>query len=290
MRFPPAGWAWPPGPRVAAAHNSGVDGRRDGREKGPMQAASGPQRDKTRPAARLGGPPGTKLSQQAALAGPPGTKLSQRAPKRRFRPTFRMQGELFTASATNNPSRENFIPHAGPLPVQNSPSKRPWQAHPVQNSPSTPGSTAHPVQNSPSKRPWQAHPVQNSPSKPQNADFGPLFACRENFVPLPTPTTRAGRTLSRMRCHFRYKTLPARPARRPTRYKTLPASGSAAHPVQNSPSKPQNADFGPLFACRENFVPLPPPTRQAGRKKSRTNTPPHPPTRPSPNFACNSIE
>ena len=189
MRFPPAGWAWPPGPRVAAAHNSGVDGRRDGREKGPMQATSGPQRDKTRPAARLDGPPGTKLSQQA--------------PKRQFRPTFRMQGELFTASATNNPSRENF-------------------------------------------------------------------------VPLPPPTTRAGRTLSRMRCHFRYKTLPARPARRPTRYKTLPASGSAAHPVQNSPSKPQNADFGPLFACRENFVPLPPPTRRAGRTISRTNTPPHP--------------
>ena len=104
--------------------------------------------------------------------------------------------------------------------------------YPVQNSPSTPGSAAHPVQNSPSKRPWQAHPVQNSPSTP----------------------------------------------------------GSTAHPVQNSPSKPQNADFGPLFACRENFVPLPPPTRQAGRKKSRTNTPPHPPTRPSPNFACNSIE
>ena len=96
--------------------------------------------------------------------------------------------------------------------------------YPVQNSPSTPGSAAHPVQNSPSKRPWQAHPVQNSPSEPQNADFGPFFACMENFVPLPPPTTRAGRTLSRMRCHFRYKTLPARPARRPTRYKTLPAS------------------------------------------------------------------
>ena len=171
MRFPPAGWAWPPGPRVAAAHNSGVDGRRDGREKGPMQATSGPQRDKTRPAARLGGPPGTKLSQQA--------------PKRRFRPTFRMQGELCTASATNNPSRENFIPHAVPLPVQNCPRSRPWQAHPVQNSPSTPGSTAH--------------PVQNSPSKPQNANFGPLFACRENFLPLPPPTTRAGRTLYRFR-------------------------------------------------------------------------------------------
>ena len=87
-----------------------------------------------------------------------------------------------------------------------------------------PGSAAHPVQNSPSKRPWQAHPVQNSPSKPQNADFGPPFACRENFLPLPPPTTRAGRTLSRMRGRFRYKTLPASGLGRPTRYKTLPAA------------------------------------------------------------------
>ena len=87
-----------------------------------------------------------------------------------------------------------------------------------------PGSAAHPVQNSPSKRPWQAHPVQNSPSEPQNADFGPPFACRENFLPLPPPTTRAGRTLSRMRGRFRYKTLPASGLGRPTRYKTLPAA------------------------------------------------------------------
>ena len=196
MRFPLACLAWPLGPREAAAHDSGIDGRGDGREKGPMQATSGPQRDKTLPArpktlisahfSRAGrtfyrfrhqqpeqgelypacrAASGTKLSQQAALAGPPGTKLSQRAPKCRFRAIFRMQGELFTASATNTTSRENFIPHAGPLPVQNSPSK--------------PGSAAH--------------PVQNSPSEPQNADFGPLFACRENFVPLPPPTTRAGR-------------------------------------------------------------------------------------------------
>ena len=65
----------------------------------------------TLPAARLDGPPGTKLSQQAALAGPPGTKLSQRAPKRQFRPTFRMQGELCTASATNTTSREKKVTH-----------------------------------------------------------------------------------------------------------------------------------------------------------------------------------
>jgi len=65
----------------------------------------------TLPAARLDGPPGTKLSQQAALAGPPGTKLSQRAPKCRFRAIFRMQGELFTASATNTTSREKKVTH-----------------------------------------------------------------------------------------------------------------------------------------------------------------------------------
>ena len=93
-----------------------------------------------------------------------------------------------------------------------------------------PGSAAHPVQNSPSKRPWQAHPVQNSPSEPQNADFGPPFACRENFLPLPPPTTRAGRTLSRMRGRFRYKTLPASGLGRPTRYKTRPAARLAGPP------------------------------------------------------------
>ena len=86
----------------------------------PASGLGRPTRYKTLPAARLGGPPGTKLSQQAALAGPPGTKLSQRAalagppgtklsqraPKCRFRAIFRMQGELFTASATNTMSRE----------------------------------------------------------------------------------------------------------------------------------------------------------------------------------------
>ena len=234
MRFPLAGWAWPPGPRVSAAHNSGVDGRGDGREKGPMQAASGFQRDKTRPATRLGGPPGTKLSQQAALAGPPGTKLSQQAPKRRFRPTFRMQGELFTASATNNPSRENFIPHAGPLPVQNSPSKRPWQAH----------------------------PVQNSPSEPQNADFGPFCASRENFVPFPPPTRQAGRTLSRTQSHFRYKTLPASPK--------TPISAHFSHAGRT------------FYRFRHQHD-------EQGEKSHAPTLHRTPTTCRSPNFACNSI-
>ena len=81
---------------------------------------------------------GTELSQHARLGGPPGTKLSQHAPKRRFRPILRQQGELCTVSATNTTSRANFIPHAEPLPVQNSPSTHPRRAQPVQNSPCRP--------------------------------------------------------------------------------------------------------------------------------------------------------
>ena len=89
-------------------------------------------RHKTLPAARLGGPtgtklsrralpvspPGTKLSQHARLGGPTGTKLSQHAPKRRFRPTIRAQGELCTASATNTTSRAKIVTHQHPTAPQ----------------------------------------------------------------------------------------------------------------------------------------------------------------------------
>ena len=122
-------------------------------------------------------------------------------------------------------------------------------------------------------RPTRYKTLPASPKTPISAHFAP-----------------AGRTLYRFR-HQHDKQGELYPARRATSGTKLalpPGSpahpvqnspstpGSAAHPVQNSPSEPQNADFGPLFACRENFLPLPPPTRRAGRKKSRTNTPPHP--------------
>ena len=97
MRFPLAGWAWPPGPRVAAAHDSGVDGRGDGREKGPMQTTSGPQRDKTRPAARLDG-----INRYKTLPARPKTLISAhflRAGRTfyRFRHQQPEQGELYPA-------------------------------------------------------------------------------------------------------------------------------------------------------------------------------------------------
>ena len=113
------------------------------------QAARRPTRYKTLPASGLGRPtryktlpasPKTPISAHLSHAGrtfyrfrhqqpeqgelypacgaASGTKLSQQAPKRRFRPTFRMQGELCTASATNNPSRENNFAHQHPTAPQ----------------------------------------------------------------------------------------------------------------------------------------------------------------------------
>ena len=93
---------------------------------------------------------------------------------------------------------------------------------PSQQSPHTPGSTAHPVQNSPCSQPSRVEPVQNSPNTPKMALFDAFGVSRENFVPLEPPTTRAGRTLYRIRDHVRDKTLPAGGSGGLTRYKTLP--------------------------------------------------------------------
>ena len=160
---------------------------------------------------------GTKLSRHTGLTRSTGTKLSPLARNSPFRRVLPEQGELFHARAANRPRRENFVPHSGPVPVQNSPSTYPRRAHPGQNSPGIRASRAQPVQNSPRSHPRRAHPVQNSPRTPQSADCGPLSARRESFIPLPPPTSRAG------------------------------------------------------------------------RRKSRTGTPPHPTNAPSPNSACNSI-
>ena len=54
---------------------------------------------------------GTKLSRHTGLTRSTGTKLSRHAPKRRFRPTLRQQGEFCTASTTTKPSRANFFAH-----------------------------------------------------------------------------------------------------------------------------------------------------------------------------------
>ena len=93
--------------------------------------------------------------------------------------------------------------------------------------------------------PPQGQPVQNSPSTAKNAHFSPSSASRENFFPVQTQTTRAGRIFSRrppLTSHAahthgtkfspqpppqgrnRYKTLRAIPASRPTGTKLSPHS------------------------------------------------------------------
>ena len=85
------------------------------------RAVSPDERDKTLPARNPADRTGIKLSQQAAPMGPPGTKLSQHTTKRRYQAISRLQGELFHAYGRGKPSRENFVPHTGPLAGQNSP-------------------------------------------------------------------------------------------------------------------------------------------------------------------------
>ena len=101
------------------------------------------------------------------------------------------------------------------------------------------------AQNSPSNPDLKAKPVQNSPSTAKNAHFSPSSASRENFFPVQTQTTRAGRIFSRrppLTSHAahthgtkfspqpppqgrnRYKTLRAIPASRPTGTKLSPHS------------------------------------------------------------------
>ena len=67
-------------------------------------------------------PTGTKLSQHTHTSSTTGTKLSQHAQNCPFQPVLPEQGELCTARTTTPPSRENFVPHLAPNPVQNSPS------------------------------------------------------------------------------------------------------------------------------------------------------------------------
>ena len=92
----------------------------------------------------------------------------------------------------------------------------------------------------------RATPVQNSPSTPKMAHFSTFYASRENFIPLPPPTGRAGRTLYRTRGRCRYKTLPARSPAGDTGTK-LPQ-----HP-QNGPFQHVLRQLGELYtACATN--------------------------------------
>ena len=112
MRFPLACLAWPLGPRAAATYDSGIDGRGvDGREKGPMQATSGPSARQNSPCrpARLDQPvqnspcrPARRPTRYKTLPARPKTLISahfSRAGRTfyRFRHQQPEQGELYPA-------------------------------------------------------------------------------------------------------------------------------------------------------------------------------------------------
>ena len=119
--------------------------------------------------AHTSSPTGTKLAPHTHTSSPTGTKLSQHAQKRPFQPVLPEQGELCTALTITMPSRENFVPHPAPPPVQNSPNTPTPAAQPVQNSPHT-SKKAHFSPFCPSRENFVPHtkpiPVQNSPSTP----------------------------------------------------------------------------------------------------------------------------
>ena len=230
---------------------------------------------------------GTKLSQHTHTSSPTGTKLSQHTQNCPFQPVLPEQGELCTARTTTPPSRENFVPHPAPNPVQNSPCSagppaQPVQnspcsagpgAHPVQNSPHTPTPAAHPVQNSPCSAGPSAQPVQNSPNTPKKAHFSQFCPSGENFVPHPPPRPPAGRTLYRSHHHDAQQgelctapsTTPGTKLSQHT-HTSSPTGTKLSQHAQKRPFQPVLPEQGELCTAltitmpsRENFVPRPAP-------------------------------
>ena len=129
---------------------------------------------------------------------------------------------------------------------------------------------AQPVQNSPRSQPSRVEPVQNSPRTPKMAHFSTYYASRENFIPLPPPTGRAGRTLYRTRGRCRYKTLPARSPAGDTGTKL------SLHP-QNGPFQHVLRQQGELYTA--------PTTNRSSREKKVPHQHPTSPTNaPLPQF------
>ena len=129
---------------------------------------------------------------------------------------------------------------------------------------------AQPVQNSPRSQPSRVEPVQNSPRTPKMAHFSTYYASRENFIPLPPPTGRAGRTLYRTRGRCRYKTLPAR----------SPAGDNGTKLSLH----PQNGPFQHVLRQQGELYTAPTTNRSSREKKVPHQHPTSPTNAPLPQF------
>ena len=223
---------------------------------------------------------GTKLSQHTHTSSPTGTKLSQHTQNCPFQPVLPEQGELCPARTTTTPSRENFVPHQAPNPVQNSP-HTPTKAHFSPFYPSRENFLPHPepnpVQNSPNTPPASSPPgtklsqhAQKGPFQPVLPEQGELCTAltptppsRENFVPRPAPNPVQNSPCS---------------------------AGPSAQPVQNSPNTPKKAHFSPFCTSRENFLPHPAPRPPAGRTLYRAQCQTRYKTLPAPPFYSGSAK
>ena len=129
---------------------------------------------------------------------------------------------------------------------------------------------AQPVQNSPRSQPSRVEPVQNSPRTPKMAHFSTYYASRENFIPLPPPTGRAGRTLYRTRGRCRYKPLPAR----------SPAGDNGTKLSLH----PQNGPFQHVLRQQGELYTAPTTNRSSREKKVPHQHPTSPTNAPLPQF------
>ena len=234
--------------------------------------------------------PGTKLSQHTHTSSPTGTKLSQHAQKGPFQPVLPEQGELCTARTTTTPSRENFVPHQAPNPVQNSP-HTPTKAHFSPFYPSRENFLPHPepnpVQNSPNTPPASSPPgtklsqhAQKGPFQPVLPEQGELCTAltptppsRENFVPLSPSRCPAGRTLYRSHHHD------AQQGELCTAPSTTPGTKLSQHTHTSSPTGTklsphiQKSPFQPVLHEQGELCTASTTTTPAGRTLYRTSSP-----------------
>ena len=185
--------------------------------------------------------------------------------------------------------------------------------------PARKSSPSAPLQPVPREKNSPGTPLQQFPREKVRPATASPWPNREKTLPARPKTpksshfSRAGRTFSRFPNQFTPQgelfrvsntAPPSRENFLPQLHHSIPITGTPppqpvqnspgnthlkAQPVQNSPSTPEIPIFDAFCASRENFVSLSPPIGHTGRIKSRTNTHLAPPTRPSPNFACNSI-
>ncbi len=198
-------------------------------QNSPSTPTTGPNRYKTLPAR-----PKTPKSGHFSRA----RRIFSRSQRR-----VTEQGEFFPVPNAASPSRENFLPL--PTPIHHSPGTKLSRQQP----PPDPTGT---------KLSQHAHNQRNPAISREQGEFFPASTTtppsRENFLPLPTPTTGTNR----------YKTLPAPPPPGPTGTKLSPQ-----HPPPDPTGTKLSRRQPPQGTTGTKLSQHPPPPGPTGTKLSR---------------------